>query len=174
MSTWGLLAEFKSEEEIMAAAKEVNAAGFRKWDCHVPHPVHGLDKAMGVKATILPWLVLAGGLTGATLGYTMQYWMNAVDYPFLISGKPLHSGPSMIPVTFEVTILFSAFTAFFGNFALNGLPRFFNPLFRSDRFRRATNDRFFVAIETADPQYSAKTRDFLQSLGASHVEEVPA
>lgn len=171
--TYGLLAEFKNEDEIMAAAKEVRAAGFQHWDCHVPYPVHGLDKAMGVKNTILPWIVLAGGLTGATLGYSMQYWMNAIDYPMLISGKPMHSGPSQIPVTFELTILFSAFGAFFGSMALNVLPKFYSPLFRSERFRRATSDRFFVCIEARDSQYSeGKTRDFLQSLGAVHVETV--
>lgn len=172
---WGVLAEFQTPEEITAAARAVCAAGFRHWDCHTPFAVHGLDKAMGVRPTRLPWIVLLGGLTGAAVGYGMQWWMNSVDYPFLISGKPFHSGPSQIPVTFEVTILFSAFGAFFGNWVLNGLPRWYNPLFRSERFRRASDDRFFISIEARDAEYKGgRTREFLQGLGAIGVEEVLA
>lgn len=171
-AVWGLLAEFESEEQIMAAARKVNGEGYSRWDCHVPYALHGLDKAMGVKPTVLPWLVLACGITGALVGYGMQYWMNAVDYPLLISGKPFHSAPSQIPVTFEVTILFSAFGAFFGSMVLNGLPRFYNPLFRSERFRRMSNDRFFVCIQAADPKFSRETGEMLRRLGAVGVEEL--
>ena len=171
--TWGILAEFDSDTAILEAAAKVRDAGYTNWDSYTPFPVHGLDASMGMKATKLPWLVLFCAFCGAAGGYFMQYWMNAVDYAYVIAGKPFHSAPSQIPVTFEVTILFSAFAAFFGSMILNGLPRFYHPLFRSERFRKVTTDKFFICIESADPSFSeAKTRSFLESLSPSHVESV--
>ncbi len=103
----------------------------------------------------------------------MQWWMNAVDYPFHISGKPLFGLPANIPIMFELTVLFSAFAAFFGMWGLNGMPRLYHPLFTNRRFRRATQDRFFIVIEARDPQFDTEqTRAFLASLGGSEVEDV--
>lgn len=168
-----VMAEFTDVDSLMAAATKVRDAGFRKWDCHTPFPVHGLDDAMGVKPTRLPWIVLAMGLTGCGLAVLLQWWTNAWDYPFIISGKPRWSLPANIPVIFEVTVLFSAFTAFFAMWIMNDLPRWFSPLTRKPRFARATDDRFFVVIEAADPQFDgARTADFLSGLGAAAVEEV--
>ena len=170
---WGLMAEFSTVDEIMQAAEAVRDAGYEKWDCHTPFPVHGLNGAMGLKETKLPLFVFGAGFTGALAGLAMQYWMNAVDYPIVISGKPLFPLPANIPVIFELTILFAALTAFGGMIALNRLPRHSNPLFTSERFRRVTDDRFFVVIEADDPKFdeSAATR-LLESLGGLGIERV--
>ncbi len=167
----GILAEFKTEEAIKKAATELRDAGFKEWDTHTPYPVHGLEKAMGMSSTPLPWIVLLGGVLGAGIGTLMQWWMNAVDYASISSGKPFWSVPATIPVTFELTILLAAFGAFFGMLLLNGLPRFNHFVFHSERFKRATNDRFFISVEAADSHFSReKTAEFLKGLGAAHVE----
>ncbi|MFH2051081.1 MAG: DUF3341 domain-containing protein [bacterium] len=170
---YGLLTEFESPSLLMEAVAKVRDAGFKKWDVHTPFPVHGMDDAMGIRGTRLPFLVLGGGLTGLGLATLMQWWMNAVDYPFMISGKPLFGLPANIPIMFELTVLFSAFATFFGMWGLNGMPRLYNPLFTNRRFRRATQDRFFIVIEARDPGFQLdKTREFLASLGGAVVEEV--
>jgi hypothetical protein len=171
MSRYGLLAEFEDEAPLLEAAERVREAGYRKWDCHTPYPVHGLDRAMGLRDTRLPWVVLAGGVLGAGSAILMQWWMNAVDYPFVIGGKPLFSLPAQIPIAFELTVLFSAIFCVLALFAFNGLPRFHHPTAHSARFRRVTSDRFFLVVEAADPKFDAvRTADLLQSLGATHVE----
>jgi hypothetical protein len=170
---YGLLTEFESPSLLMQATEKVRDAGFKKWDVHTPFPVHGMDDAMGIKGTQLPFIVLASGITGLSLATLMQWWMNAVDYKFIISGKPLFGLPAAAPVMFELTVLFSAFAAFFGMWILNDLPKWYHPLFRNKRFRRATQDRFYIVIEAADPKFQLeKTREFLGSLGGSVVEEV--
>ncbi len=170
---WGLLAEFQDAAELIAAARRVRAAGYTRWDSYAPFAVHGLDDAMGIDKTVLPKIVFAGGLIGCLTGLGLQWWTNAVDYPFLISGKPLFGLPAAVPVAFELTILFAAFGAFFGMLGLNGFPRLHHPLFTSDRFRRVTNDRFFIAIEASDPKFDpGATRRFLEELGSLAVEEV--
>jgi hypothetical protein len=170
---WGLLAEFTTVEDLLNAARECRDAGFRHWDAHTPFPVHGLNDAMGLKMTKLPLFVLAGGVTGGGLALLMQWWMNAHDYPLVFSGKPLFSLPANIPVLFELTILFSALGAFLGMLAFNLLPEYSHPLFSSEAFRRATQDRFFISIEARDPKFDAgRVRDFLECLGSTHVELV--
>ena len=168
----------------MEAAKKVNAAGYRFWDCHVPFPVHGLDKAMGIKRTILPLLVFGAGMTGTIIGFCLQAFTNAASfsiwalvwvtgYPFLISGKPLMSVPAWIPIIFELTILLSALSAVGLMFLMNGLPRLSHPLLSNIRFRRATDDRFFIVIESRDPKFlRSKTEAFMKTLGAKHIEVV--
>jgi len=169
----GLLAEFPTPEALVSAAEQVREEGYRRIDAFTPFPVHGLDEALAIRPTILPWVVLGAGLTGVVAALAGQWWTNTINYPFVVSGKPLFSLPANIPVTFEVIILFSAFTAFFGMLALNGLPRLVQPVFRSDRFRRATADRFFLLIEATDARFSVeKTRSFLQTVGVFHVEEL--
>jgi len=170
---YGYLAEFEVPGDLLDAAERVRDAGYKNWDCHTPFPLHGLDDAMGVEGTKLPLIVLIGGLGGLTVAALMQWWMNAVDYPFLISGKPLFGVPAAVPVMFELTVLLSALTTFFGMWALNGLPRHHHPLFNSDRFKRATNDRFFISIEARDPRFHIeKTRELLESLNPDALETV--
>ena len=170
---YGLLTEFESPSALVEAVAQVRDAGFEHWDVHTPFPIHGMDDAMGIRGTRLPLIILAGGLTGLAAATLMQWWMNAVDYPFVISGKPLFGLPANIPVMFELTVLFSAFAAFFGMWGLNGMPKLYHPLFNSRRFRRATQDRFFIVIEARDPRFDAeKTRAFLAALGGTVVEDV--
>jgi hypothetical protein len=169
---YGLLIEFDSVDALIHAAARVRDAGYTKWDVYTPFPVHGLDQAMGIPRTRLPLIVFAAGLSGALGGLLLQWWTNAVDYPFVISGKPLFSLPANIPIIFELTILLAAFGAFFGMLALNGLPALYHSLFRSRRFTRVTTDRFFICIEAADPKYDPRqTRSLLASLGGE-VEEL--
>lgn len=167
----GLLAEFGSTDILLRAAERVRDAGYTRWDAHTPFPVHGLDEAMGLKTTKLSWFVMACGLCGAGGGLLMQWWMNAVDYKYIISGKPFFSIPASIPVMFEITILVSALAAFIGMLAFNGLPELYHVVFTSRRFVRATNDRFFISIESADPKFDAvATASLLTSAGAVVVE----
>jgi hypothetical protein len=181
---YGLLAEFDTPAAIMRAAAAVRHAGYRWWDCLTPFPVHGLDKAMGLRPTLLPWLVFLCGATGTTVGLLLQAFTNATDfdfwllvsvrgYPFPISGKPLNSLPAWIPIIFELTVLLSAVGCFVSLMLLNGLPRLYHPLFRSARFARATDDRFFVVIEARDPKFwRDETEDLLRSLDPLSVEAV--
>jgi hypothetical protein len=180
----GLLAEFETPGDVLKAAKQVRQAGYRWWDCCTPFPVHGLDGAMGIKPTILPVMVFFAGLTGLIAAFVLQAFTNSTGmsvwamvwvtgYPYLISGKPLLSIPAFIPVMFELTILFAALTCVFGMFIMNGLPRLHHPLLGNDRFRRATDDRFYIVIEARDPKFfRTRTEAFLESLGAVAIEEV--
>ncbi|HZL34802.1 MAG TPA: DUF3341 domain-containing protein [Tepidisphaeraceae bacterium] len=169
----GLLAEYADVDAIMDAARGVRAAGFTRWDVHSSFPIHGIDAAIGIKPTVLPWLVLGGGLFGCFGAMWLQWYCNAYDYAFMISGKPFWSLPANIPIIFECTILLSALTAAGGMFALNRLPMLYNPLFKSDRFRRATTDRFFVVIDASDPRFDElETTELLTKLGATAVERV--
>jgi hypothetical protein len=167
----GLLAEFPDVDSILDAAAKVRAAGYKVWDVHSPFPIHGIDAVIGIRPTILPWLVLGGGLTGLCTGLGLQWFCNAYDYPYLVSAKPFFSLPACIPIIFECTVLFSALTAVFGMLALNRLPLLYNPLFKSRRFRRVTNDKFFIWIASVDAKFNEKTTaEFLTSLGAAAVE----
>lgn len=170
---YGLLTEFESPAALVEAVEKVRDAGFKHWDVHTPFPIHGMDDAMGIRGTRLPFIILGGALTGLGLATLMQWWMNAVDYPFMISGKPLFGIPANVPIMFELTVLLSAFATFFGMWGLNGMPRLYHPLFNNARFRRATQDRFFIVVEAGDPKFQLeKTREFLASLGGAVVEEV--
>jgi ActD protein len=172
---YGLLAEFETAGELHRACEQVRDAGYTRWDAHTPFPVHGLDRAMGMRRSILPFIVLGMGISGAALGFGLQYWVHTIEYPLVISGKPMFTWPAFVPVTFEVGVLFGALGAVFGMFALNRLPMHHHPLFNSERFERASDDRFFISIESWDPKYdSTATRRFLESIGASHVETVSA
>lgn len=167
-----IVAEFDDVDGVTAAARAVRDAGYSKFDVYSPFPIHGIEKAMGVKPTRLPWLVLGAGLAGTSLSLLGQWWMNGVDYQFVISAKPLFGIPANIPITFEFTVLLAAFTAFFGMFLLNRLPEHHNPLFDHERFRRATDDGFFLAIEAADARFDARsTRELLQGLSAKPLFE---
>ncbi len=171
--TWGLLAEFETAQEIYAACEKMRDEGFSKWDAHTPFPVHGLEKAMGLPASPLPWLILASAVSGTIGAFALEAWVSKWAYPLVISGKPLLSWPAFVPVAFEVTILLGAAAAVFGMLAINGLPRLHHPLFNSERFKAASDDRFFISIEAIDPKFDdSETRDFLEGLGAHHIEVV--
>jgi mono/diheme cytochrome c family protein len=162
----GVLAEYETPEALMHAAEKVRDQGYERWDCYTPFPVHGLDGAMGIRMTWLPGFVLGAGITGFTIAALFQYWSNGVSYPWIISGKPLGSWPAYFPVTFEFTVLLSAFMAFFGVLIFNQLPQFYHPTFRVDRFRRATDDRFFLYIEARDKRFAVeKAQRLLEGTG---------
>jgi hypothetical protein len=170
---WGYLVEFETVQPFVDATKRVRDEGFTRWDAYSPFPIHHMESFMGMRRTILPFVVLGGGITGASLGLLMQWWMNAVDYQLIISGKPLFSLPANIPIIFELTVLLSAFGAVFGMLAFNQLPELHHPLFNSERFKRVTTDRFFIAIEASDPRFDvARTRTFMNGLGGTNVELV--
>ncbi len=182
--TVGVLAEFDSPEALLAAAEKVRDAGYRRWDVFSPFPIHGMDEAMGVKPTILPWIVLGGGLAGLIGGVFLCWYTNAAplidglhptfqSYAYLISGKPRFSLPANIPVIFEATILLSAFAATFGMLGLNRLPQLYHPVFKRPEFARATQDRFFVAVDASDPGFDLNaTTKLLTELEAHGVEEL--
>lgn len=170
---FALLAEFENTHQILHAAAMVRDAGYRKWDVFTPFPVHGMDEAMGLRNSKVGWFSFCGGVTGFTTGMLMIWWMNAWDYPITVGGKPLFSPIFAFPVSYELTILLGSFGSLFGMLILNRLPRLYNPLFRSTRFHLVTHDRFFIAIEAADPKFSdADTRKLLESAGSIHIEEV--
>lgn len=149
----GVVAEYTSVDTLLAACNRIREAGYEKTDAYTPFAVHGIDQALGIKPTILPWIALGGGLTGTVTALVMQIWMNSINYPYIISGKPYISLPAFMPVAFELTILFASFGAFFGMWALNKLPRFSNPMFTDPRFDRATDDRFFLYVDSKDERY---------------------
>lgn len=169
-----LLAEFENTHDVLHAAERVRDAGYVKWDTHTPFPVHGMDRAMGLGDSKLGWIVIAFALTGLSGAFAMMHWMNGVDYPTVVGDKPPGAPgtlPSMVPILFELTILLSAFGALLGMLHLNRLPRHHHPVFESDRFRRATDDRFFLSIEADDPKFDAdKTRALLEGAHANQVE----
>jgi len=178
----GLLAEFTDVDDLLLAARKVRDKGYTRWDVHTPFPVHGMDDAMRLPRTRLPWIVFFMGLTGMFGGLLLVWWTNATSLPvpyalrgyqFVIAGKPIFSLPANIPVIFEMTVLLAAFGAVFGMLGLNRLPMLYNPLFTSERFRRVSTDRFFIAIDAEDPKFErGRTAEFLLSLKAASVEEV--
>jgi hypothetical protein len=171
-----VLAEFKSPADVLHAAEKVRDAGYVRWDTHTPFPVHGMDRAMGLGDSRLGWIVLACALTGLSIAFLMMQWMNGIDYPIVIGDKPTGAPgtvPSMVPILFELTILLSAFGSVFGMFGLNQLPRHNHPVFESERFRAATDDRFFISIEAGDPKFDVESaRALFEGAHATHVEVI--
>jgi hypothetical protein len=168
---YGILAKFATPADLYHACERVRDAGFTRWDAHTPFPVHGLEGAMGLRRSLLPWIVLVMGLTGAAAGFGLQWWVHASAYPLVISGKPYFSWPAFIPITFEVAVLFAALGAVFGMLGLNRLPMHYHPLFKSTLFEQVTDDAFFLSIESWDPRFDASANGkLLESLGARSVE----
>jgi len=171
--TYGIIAEFDTPAATMHAAETIRDAGFKKWDVFTPYPMHGLDKAMGMKSSKVGWFSFIGGVTGFTLGNLMIWWMNAYDYAIPIGGKPMYSPFSAFPPSYELTILLGSFGALLGMLFLNRLPRLHHPLLKHRRFALASHDKFFIVIETVDPKYSeTETRKLLESAGSRHIEVV--
>ena len=170
---YGLMAQFADPEDLLTATQRAHAEGYRRMDAYSPFPIDGLAEALGRRGTAVPLLVLLGGMTGGLGGYFMQAYAMAVDYPLNIGGRPLHSWPAFIPITFELTVLCAALTAFFAVFVLNKLPQPYHPVFNVSEFAHASQDQFFLCIESTDPKFDAdNTRRFLQSLEADAVVEV--
>lgn len=168
-----VIAEFAGPAELLEAAAKVRDKGYTKYDCHSPFPVHGMNEAMGISRSPLGYIVgVVALITLVSVAYGL-YWITSVDYPFVVSGKPYYSYQAYVPVMFALTVLLSAFTAFFGMFHLNRLPRFFHSLFYSEEFSRVTNDAFIVSIEADDPQFVPdETAAFLTSIGGDKVEVI--
>lgn len=170
---FAMVGYFDDPKSLYHACEALRDAGYRAFDAHTPFPVHGLEQAMGLKPSRLPWIVLACALTGGFSALLMMIWMSVIDYPIIIGGKPHLTLPSYVPVTFELTILFSAFGTFFGMWGLNRLPKFFHPVMQHPSFHRATDDKFFVSIESTDPNYDpVRTRQLLEGLGVKELAEV--
>lgn len=172
-SLYGLIAEFDHSDDLVAAAEKVRDAGYTRTDAFSPFPVHGLDDALGVKRTILPWIVLGGGLAGCIGGFMLQVWVSVIEYPIMIGGKPFFSWPSFIPITFECTILGAGLTIITAMLAMNGLPQPYHSIFNAKNFERASQDGFFLCIEADDELFDDKaTRELLESCGSKEVSEV--
>lgn len=171
---YGIMAEFDSAGAILEAAKRTNQAGYKKLEAYSPFPVEGLAEEVGFHHDEVPLVVLIGGIIGGLTGYLMQYWMMAVDYPITVDGKPPHSWPAFIVITFEMTILFAALFAVFGMLALNGFPMPYHPVFNVPRFAFASKDRFFLLVYATDQKFDLEgTRKFMESLQPLSVSEVP-
>jgi hypothetical protein len=169
--TFGMMAEFDDHQRLLKAASAAHAAGYRKMDAYTPYPIHGLSEALGQAPTKISTVVLCGGLAGCIGGFALMSWITLIAYPMNVAGKPMYSWPAYIPITFETTVLSAALTAVVGMIALNGLPQPYHPVFNVERFKRASQDRFFLCIEAADPKYDAvATREFLGRHSAEVME----
>lgn len=170
---YGMLAEYESPAELMAAAAKVRDAGYRQWDVYSPFPVHGMDGAMGLRNSRVGWFTFLGGLFGFTSGMLMIWFMNSFDYSIVVGGKPFFSPVYAFPISYECTILLGAFGSLFGMLYLNKLPMLHHPLLKNESFKRATHDGFFIVIESSDPRYSERdARRLLKTAGGKHIELV--
>jgi hypothetical protein len=171
----GLIATFDTVPDVYHAAEKVRDAGYKFWDCITPLPIHGLDKAMGVKRSSVPKFSLAGGIIGFATGMSMIWFMNAFDYPLVVGGKPYFSPMFAFPVSYELTILICAFATIGGMFFLNRLPMHYHPVLKHDNIHRAMDDRFFIVIEARDPKFDgARTRALLEKAGGKDIKELEA
>ena len=169
------MAEFDTPTQLVDAARKVRDAGYKKTDAFSPFPLHEIDEALGIKRSILPFMVFGGGIAGLMTGLGLQYWTSVIEYPILVGGRPFFSLPSFIPPAYELTILFAAFTAVFGMIFLNGLPQPYHPVFNVPRFALATREKFFLLIEASDPNYDyEKTKSFMNELDPQEVFDVEA
>lgn len=174
-SIYGLMAEFDTPQELLDAAHQAHKAGYKKIDAYSPFPIEGLADAIGFHKNYVPLVTLIGGIIGGLSGYALQYYVHVISYPMNVGGKPFHSWPAFIIVTFEMTILFGGLSAVFGMLALNGLPQPYHPAFNIEEFAKASENKFFLIVESTDPEFdTAATRDFLRSLRPRAVSEVPA
>ncbi len=171
---YGIMAEFDSATELVDAANDIRIAGYTKTDAFSPFPLHEIDEALGIKRSILPYLIFAGGITGLLSALGLVCFVHVFDYPIIVGGRPFFSLPSFIPPMFELTILFASSVAVFGMLFLNGLPALYHPVFNVPRFALATREKFFLVVEAADPIYEyEKTKSFMESLKPQEVFDVP-
>lgn len=170
---YGVMAEFDNPSDLVAAAKRTYEAGYRRINGYSPYPIEELSEAIGFTRTSLPLIVLIGGIIGALGGFFMQYWMEVIDYPLNVGGKPFNSWPAFIPITFECTVLVASFSAVLGMLLLNKLPQPYHPVFNAPNFALATRDKFFLVIEASDPKFRHdEATGFIKTLGAVNVSDV--
>ncbi|MCR6657417.1 MAG: DUF3341 domain-containing protein [Opitutus sp.] len=172
---YGLIATFETAADVYHAAEQVRDAGYKNWDVIAPCPIHGMDKAMGLKRSIVPRISLAGGITGFITGMTLIWYTNGFDYQLIVGGKPLFSPMFAFPVSYELTILFTAFATIIGMFVLNGLPMHYHPVLKYDKIGRGLDDRFFIVIESRDPRFNdANTKALLEKAGGKEITTLEA
>jgi hypothetical protein len=173
--SYGLIATFETAASVYHAAEQVRDAGYKNWDVIAPCPIHGMDKAMGLKRSIVPRISLTGVIIGFTTGMTMIWWTGQYDYPLTVGGKPLFSPMFAFPVSYELTILFTAFATIIGMFLVNGLPMHYHPVLKSPKIKRGLDDQFLIVIETRDPRFNlANTRALLEKAGGKEISELEA
>ena len=171
--TYGLVAAFDTTPDFFHACEQVRDAGFSQWDAITSFPIHGLDAAMGVRRSNVPRFSLAGGLTGFCTGMSLIWWTGASEYPLIVGGKPYFSPMFAFPISYELTILFTAFATIIGMFVLNKLPMHYHPVMKAPQFVRASDDRFYIVIEANDPKFNpAQTRALLQQIGGKDIAEI--
>ncbi len=167
---WGVMAEFEDVPALFKAAEKCRDEGFKKWDVYAPIPIHGIDEAMGLKPSRVPFFMGMAALTGFAGALLMQWWMGAIDYEIITGGKPLFAWEQATPITFELSVLLGSFGALGGMFLLNKLPMHHHPLMKQERFLRVSDDRLVIAIEAEDPSFDeVETVKFLESLGGQRV-----
>jgi hypothetical protein len=172
---YGLIATFETTPDVYHAAEKVRDAGYKNWDCITPFPIHGLDRAMGVKRSKVPRFSLAGGVLGFTTGMSLIYWTSAINYPLVVGGKPYFSPLYAFPVSYELTILFTAFATIGGMFFLNRLPMHYHPVLKSNKIVSGMDDKFHIVIESTDPKFNlANTKALLEQAGGKDIEELEA
>jgi len=172
-SLFGLGAEFSSARTLLEAAKKIHSLGFRKWDVYSPFPIHGMDHAMGFKRSRVSLFSLIGGCTGLSVAFILIYYTSAINYPLIVQGKPYFALEPSLPIFFELTILLTAFGTVLGLLLLTLLPRLHHPVFNWDRFQRATDDGFFLVLESTDPRFDTiSSRQLLQGIGGLHITEI--
>ena len=170
---YGVMAEFDNPTHLVAAARRTHEAGYRRINGYSPFPIEELSEAIGFRSTLLPVIVLAGGILGGLAGFFMQYWMEVIDYPLNVGGRPYNSWPAFIPITFESTVLLAAFAAVFGMLALNKLPQPYHPVFNAPNFALATRDSFFLVIEASDRKFEHdQVMSFMRKLNPKDVLDV--
>jgi hypothetical protein len=173
--TYGLIATFDRASDLYHAAEQVRDAGYRHWDCITPFPVHGLDKAMGLRRSIVPRISLAGGITGFCTGMTLIWFADAYANRLVVGGKPFFSPLFAFPVSYELTILFTAFATIIGMFVVNGLPMHYHPVLKYDQIVRGLDDTFFIVIEARDPRFNlTNTKALLEKAGGKNLQELEA
>jgi hypothetical protein len=171
---YGAMAEFGTADDLIAATRKARDAGYTRMDGYSPYPIGEVADALGFPRSEIGAIMFIGGLIGATLGFTMQYYLNGIDYPLNIGGKPFFSWPQFVPIAWELLVLTASLTGLIGLLALCGLPQPYHPVFNVPQFARASRDRFFLVIEAVDPQFdAARTREFLATLAPLSIEEVP-
>jgi hypothetical protein len=172
---YGMMAEFDTPTALLDASRSTYQAGYRKIDAYSPFPIEGLAEEIGFHHDEVPLVVLIGGIIGGLSGYALEWWCSVIAYPINVGGRPYHSWPAFIPITFEMTVLFGGISALFGMLALNGLPMPYHPVFNVPRFAMASKDRFFLIVFSTDKKYDREgTRTFLESLNPRSISEVPS
>lgn len=173
IKNYGIIAAFDTVPELYHACEQVRDAGYTRWDAITSFPIHGLDYAMGIRRSKVPRFSLAGGITGFCTGMSFIAWLGWVEYPLVVGGKPYFSPMFAFPVSYELTILFTAFATIAGMFILNKLPMHYHPVLKAPQFVRALDDRFYIVIESSDPKFNATaTRELLAKLGGKDIVEI--